>query len=900
MLDMADGQASFSLRLPALRARSLVVQSFRGSEALSSPFRFDVLVHVEGDPSSIEGLSLGSPASLTVEYQGTRRLVAGVVAGLRVSGTGSDAFRLRLRVVPRLSLLKRRVNSRIFQDLDTQQIVSRVLEQAGVPCRWDLSHKLAKRTYCVQHLESDFDFVSRVLAEDGLFYYFDAEDGASPEAPAEDTVVFADAATYPAIQAGDADDDAGSSPSLRFTPNEGGGRGEYVASIALDRSLRPNALLQRDYDFRRPLLDQRLRVGGDGLVEELDATEAEAPLTADTQLEVYEYAQSHTMAAAVELQFQNEHVQRRFEQLNRRARTYAGTSTCRRLQPGRRFTLEGHQQAHFDQEYALVRVDHAGHIPEARKRHSGKLTYQNRFQCVPADVVHRPPRPRRVVRQVLETAVVVGPAGREVYSDDLGRVKVQFHWDRYGNHDEFSSCWMRTLEPWSGTGWGSQFVPRVGMEVVVGFLGGDEERPVVLGAARNSTHPMPFKDDRISGFRTQSVNARPGQPAYNELSFHDIADQEKLQLRAQRDMETHVGRSLREQVFQDQYSSVGQNRHEEVGGDLKVQVDGIHHDLSMCNRIIGTRGDFVLRAGGGVSLKGKADLALEASNNLSLKGGNQVTAVIGEKGSDHGLGSIHVYGDQELTASGRLTLKADRGIELRCGDTVLKLTPKGIELVGDAVKLGAKQIKVKGDGPSLDIDKEVKILSQKMRFVAENASLSLEKEAKLLSSKINLASFEGEQAKSDSDEQEETRRLNLRVADGEFRVHEAKRYEILAAGKTFEGKTDEEGVIDRQIPKEAETAQVTVWVDEYPTGPTRVFNVRFETIEAPNTVKGAKTRLANLGFYRGPIDDEKNQAFKSALRNFKSQFMSPTRLVGRDADELDADTATKLDEIHTH
>ena len=256
--------------------------------------------------------------------------------------------------------------------------------------------------------------------------------------------------------------------------------------------------------------------------------------------------------------------------------------------------------------------------------------YENRFRCVPAEVPFRPPRPARVLHQVTESAVVVGPAGQEIYTDSFGRVKVQLHWDREGKRNEQSSCWVRVAQGWAGAGWGFQFVPRIGMEVLVTFLGGDVDRPVVTGCLNNALNPVPYRLPEFqtkSGFKSRSTPASEG---FNELSFDDAAGQELLSIHAEKDL----------------HEAVGHDRGSVIGHDRTTTVQG-----SSAEEVRGSRTRTV---GGGevVTIRGASTLSVDGARTETMSGAVQ-TRTRGDRGvSTGGDENSDVGGDRKATVSG--------------------------------------------------------------------------------------------------------------------------------------------------------------------------------------------------------------------------------------------------------
>lgn len=434
---------------------ALQVLRFRGRESVSHPFRFAIHVGAaQANGPALERGLLGQAATLSIDTARGTRTVCGIVAGVQSEHRLADGHAFRLMLVPRLWLLGRRKTSRIFQCKTVPEIVDAVLG-TSVPHRWRLAATYAERTYCVQYQETDLHFVQRILAEEGIFYVF--------EHGKEETMVLADGAqAYQPI-----DGDKRLVYRHGLAGNGAVGMDVQVGRFVQQRRIRPGAVLTRDYDFRRPLLDLRAEAGNQPAGRP-GASDGDLLPMESQDLRIYAHhgeddrPDVDTRAARV-----------LWEQIRKDARMAAGTSAQPGLSPGRTFELEEHDLDSLNRDYVVARVEHEGRLAHTARQ--GRRTYSNTFECAPADVVLRPRRPRHTLQQVMETAQVVGPEGEEIYTDEHGRVKVQFPWDLDAKKNEHSSCWVRVAQTWAGAGWGSQFIPRVGMEVVVTFLGGDTD-----------------------------------------------------------------------------------------------------------------------------------------------------------------------------------------------------------------------------------------------------------------------------------------------------------------------------------------------------------------------------------------------------------------------------------------
>jgi type VI secretion system secreted protein VgrG len=384
-----------------------------------------------------------------------------------------------------------------------------------------------------------------------------------------------------------------------------------------------------------------------------------------------------------------------------------------------------------------------------------------------------------VIRQVSESAVVVGPEGQEIFTDPFGRVKVQFHWDREGKRNEQSSCWMRVMQPWAGTGWGFQFIPRIGMEVVVNFLGGDQDRPVVMGCLYNAKNPVPHglpSQMERSGIKTRTT---PGGGGWNEIAFDDRAGAEQLYLRAERNLDEEVGldrtekvsRNSTETVGADLKTRVGQHRHDETAGDHRTTIHGGRSaavagrdDVEVGGPRNATIGGADRTCVGGslvVEVAGSREVRLERGDRLSVRGGRTVV-IDGEDTCDvlgparrtfsapcslNAAGGVKLSvgskdapataegtlsGDLVLRGSGAIEISSDLRIRFRVGATMLTLDPKGARIEAETITLVAKAIEALGEEGTLSVGKEITLKGGAIKLASKDgAILELAKEAKL-------------------------------------------------------------------------------------------------------------------------------------------------------------------------
>jgi type VI secretion system secreted protein VgrG len=790
----------FEIRVDGIPDGHLRVHSFHGRETISKAYAHDVVVTAPAG-SDLETAALGARAALVLHVGKAPRAWHGVLCSVRLAGVheSSDSVKYHLRLVPRLHLLKRKTRTRIFQNVRVVDVVTSVLQEAGIGARWQLLHAYPVREYVTQYEESDYRFVTRLLAEAGIFFYFpegppadaatlaasmavgaagtaagavvgsvagsaagalvsDIASSASPIIPGDTVICADDASWYPAIGGDDAAEllaasaaamapeavqafggggeiggavagfgaaaagaviasaTAKAAPALYYVPMLATAHGHYdkVSRFSLCNSVRSNASNFREFDPERPMIRligaavstspfpttpeetaagaaymakamvqnvASLPVGG-AAAAALGAVAAAATVADDilgqvspaANLETYDH---HGPFLFPKWGFAGDEAPRILRQKRRRAAIAEGTSGCPDLAPGHRFDLHAHPTPQLDRPYAVISVDHRG---QAYPENPGVswTVYENDFACVPAEQPYPPPRPKRKPIQVVLTATVVGPPGEEIFVDSMGQIKVQFHWDREGTFDDKSSCWIRTMQPWGGIGWGVQFIPRVGMEVVVTFEGGDPDKPIVLGSIYNATHPSPFVlpgDRTRSGWRTQSS---PGGGGFNELSFEDAASSEQIFLHAQRNLDEVVENDHTEKIGHDEQTAIGHDRTLTVAGDHHLSTKQTKRESVGKDSHLSIKGAYRQKVEGQVSL---------AAKGLEVK----IDGKYGFESSDE----IHLKGATVVIEAGEdLTIKGPGGF--------VRIDAGGVTVVGNVVKINSGGAPGSGSGAKPD------------------------------------------------------------------------------------------------------------------------------------------------------------------------------------------------------
>ncbi|HCF9835899.1 type VI secretion system tip protein TssI/VgrG [Pseudomonas aeruginosa] len=597
-------QTHFSLSLDGLR-HDLQVLAFNGHEGISRPYRFELELVGERAGLDLETF-LHRPAFLAFTPQGQG--VHGLVYGAAQGDAGKRLTRYRLTLVPHLAYLAQRNNQRIFQHLTVPQIVALILEEHGILAdayRFQLGTRYPEREYCVQYDESDLHFVQRLCAEEGIHFRHSAE---------AHLLVFGDDQTvFPRL-----------GRPTAYVHDSGLVADEPVIKrFSLRLASRTTRTTRRDYDFEKPRL----------LLEAGNRPAADAP--AEPDLEDYDYP-----GRFVDRQRGKLLSQRALERHRADRRLGEGVSDQPLLVSGHFLEIAEHPRAEWNDLWLLSEIFHEGKQPQVLEENVTSDTsastddfqqgYRNRFLATPWEVFFRPPlehpKPRVLGSQ---TAVVTGPPGEEIHCDRYGRVRVQFHWDREGQGDDKSSCWLRVASGWAGNGYGGIVIPRVGMEVLVDFLEGDPDQPLVSGCVYHAAHTVPYE---LPANQTRSVFkslSSPGGGGYNELRIEDRKGQEQIFVHAQRDWDENiehdqkirVGHERHDTVEANSYSEFKAEEHHTVHGERKVELKADDHLTVGDSQHVKLGRAYLARAGREIHLKAGQKMVIEADSELTVKAG---------------------------------------------------------------------------------------------------------------------------------------------------------------------------------------------------------------------------------------------------------------------------------------
>ncbi len=621
---------------------TLLIERFTGAENISGLFSYelDLLADLQNkkDQSVKSNALIGKDVTVELEQKSGERYFHGVVRRF-VEGYQDERFmHYRMELVPWLWLLTLKSNCRIFQDLTCPEILKKIFDglkssHSGlVNYRDATTASYEKWDYCVQYRETDFNFVSRLMEQEGIFYFFEHQRG-------KHTLVFADANSVFHPCPGQS----------KFNFGPGAGMGDYediVTHFQKQEELRPGKYTLRDHHFELP-------------GKTLEKSEPTMIIQGNnSSLEMYDFPGDYGQRFNKPAQRLGD-VEQVGEKLARHRMLEEevsqsilnGNAHCRNFLPGFTFELQGHRPG-IDGKYILTSVHHA--IRQSPGYFSGEtleVPYSNNFVCIPHKATYHPRRvtPKPVV-QGPHTATVTVKSGEESWLDKYGRVRVQFHWDREGKKDENSTCWVRVTQAWAGNTWGAHFWPRIGQEVIVDFLEGDPDRPIITGCVYNAAQMPPYAlpdNYTRSGIKTRSSKSG-GSANYNELRFEDKKGSEQIFLNAEKDLDHRVENDSREFIGNDRSLIVKHDQKEKVEGDLHAETAG--------NRSEKVGQTMSLQVGQNLQEKSGQNFAHEAGMEIHLKAGMNVVIEAGLQLTIKASGGFINIGPAGIAISGTLVL----------------------------------------------------------------------------------------------------------------------------------------------------------------------------------------------------------------------------------------------------
>lgn len=744
----------------------LLAVGFSGREAISEPFRFTLDLRAERTKSVTFDKLVGHPVTVEIELlQKKTRHFNGIC--WRAEQGESDKFftNYRLEIVPKFWVLSKKTRSRIFQQMAVPDILKKVLGEGGVEAEYKLEGKYNPREYCVQYRETDFNFCSRLMEEEGIFYFFKHQAGTH-------TMVISDTPqSHPAVPTGP------EKVMYKHAHQEMHEDADVITQLSKAQQLATGKFTLWDHTFEMPHKNQESKKD---ILAQANVGKVSHQLKPPTETEWYDwpggYAKRYDEVdkgggeQPAELgkiaPDGKQMIAARAEREAAASVAAFGTSNCRHFTSGHKFSVDvlptdlvtGPIKA--EGEYVLTEVTHSARIADTMRSGSSRdaaASYVNSFTALPKGVPFRPARvsPKPVVPGS-QSAQVVGPKGEEIFTDKFGRVKVQFHWDREGKRDAGSSCWVRVAWGWAGRHWGMLSIPRIGQEVLVDFLEGDADKPIIVGSVYN---PDQMPSEELPKHKTRSYwksNSTLGGDGYNEIRFEDKKDSEQVYIHAQRNMDERVRNDSMERVGVDRHLRVGfhlpkdhqgdvsgetkkgnqyeevainkelkvhKNHIEHIGGDMQLLIGGgdgdgnldVHIKKDKKELIDGTKDLHIKKAvkekfddtydliiAGKRTEKTSGDFGTEYGSNVKQKVGESMSLKIGQD-FDQKTGTKHaVEAGQEihLKAGMNVVIEAGMKLTLKGPGGFITIDPSGVAIQGTMVLINSGGSAGSGSGAS--------------------------------------------------------------------------------------------------------------------------------------------------------------------------------------------------------
>ncbi|MBL4294153.1 type VI secretion system tip protein VgrG [Vibrio fluvialis] len=597
----------YQFHVEGLEDDTLVVRGFDGQETLSSEringqpchgFRYELelasrLAYLTPD------MVVDKVAELTL-YRDDMLVqrVNGIVRRFTQGDTGHHHTFYSLTLVPALERLSLRHNSRIFQLNTVPEILSILLQEMGInDYAFALTRDCAQREFCVQYRETDLDFLHRLAAEEGLVYSFIHEEG-------KHTLIFSDAS----------DSLSKLGEPIPYNTLAGGMiESPYISALSVHTQSEVSQTALQDYSFKKPAYSfAQQAVGTEMAYQQPDYEHFDAPGRYKNDVSGKAFSQI------------------RLDYLRRNAHTATGKSNQPLLRPGVQFDLQEHLDDTLNRDWLVVSVTSQGTQPQALEEAGGNgaTTYANQFTLIPA---HRTWRAKPQAKPQVDgpmIATVVGPEGEEIFCDEHGRVKLHFPWDRYSNGGEHSSCWVRVSQGWAGSQYGMIAIPRIGHEVIVSFLNGDPDQPIVTGRTYHATNTAPYT---LPDNKTKTVlrtETHQGQ-GYNELSFEDQAGSEQIYLHAQKDFDGLIENDHTSVIKHDKHLTVENDRFTQIKNNQHLTVGGESRESVTGNRTLMVEGSLHVKIGSVWVNESGTEVHIKAGQKVVIEAGSEITVKAG-------------------------------------------------------------------------------------------------------------------------------------------------------------------------------------------------------------------------------------------------------------------------------
>ncbi|MDW6001875.1 type VI secretion system Vgr family protein [Vibrio mangrovi] len=604
----------FRLTIDGIDDETLVVRDYQGMESISDSvdqqghpvhgYRYTIDIASRNSDLTFEQMVDTTALLEVLRDNEVVQRVHGVIRSFSRGDTGHHHTFYSLTLVPSLERLSLRHNSRIFQQLDVPEIFSILFQEMNIgDFAFSVKRECTKREYCVQYRETDLEFFHRLAAEEGLMYRFEHHQDKHILVITDSPEGFGRLATpvpYNALSGG-----------VFETP--------YVSTLTENKRTEVSDACLSDRSFKKP----SYKISHAATAQNMSYQRGD--------YEHFDHPGRFKDDASGKA-----FTQVRLEALRRKAHTFEGKSNEARLQAGYRFDLMEHPDREMNRNYLLVQIAYQGSQPQALEESggSGATTYANQFAAVPGEQVWRMAPHTKPILKFPTLAKVVGPEGEEIYCDEYGRVKVQFPWDRYGNSDDQSSCWLRVSQGLAGAQYGMMAIPRIGHEVVVHFLNGDPDQPLITGRTYNANNvaPYPLPDNKTKTVLRTETHQGEG---YNELSFEDQSGSEKIYLHAQKDTDmliendstTYIKHNQSSTIDNDRYSHIKANDHHTVSGEARTKIAQSQTLMIEGELHVKAGRVWVNESGTEIHIKAGEHVVIEAGNEITLKAGGSFVKV---------------------------------------------------------------------------------------------------------------------------------------------------------------------------------------------------------------------------------------------------------------------------------
>ncbi|MET1254938.1 type VI secretion system Vgr family protein [Aliikangiella maris] len=636
----------------------LVLDKCTGSESLSDLYSFDLSMVSETealDPKKI----IGKPVGITVNLEdGNKRYFHGRIVEFQSGGTirSGEFHRYYATLVPELWFTQKTQDCKIFQDKSFKEIIEYVLGKYGISYKFDLTGSYAKHDYCVQFNESDYTFICRLMQEEGLVFYFEHKKSS------HQLIITDDVSTFKECEEG----------AVHFSQ---GNENDAVVGVRGKYKFSTGTHFTKNFDFKAP---NNIPSGFEKVAK---------PLFPDVlNHEIYNYPGEGLTAADLKKESKI-----KTQAYNKENYIVDGASGNYSISPGKKFKItDSALKQHKNQllqivncRYILIDETHLNQGSAERKFHTLFETAEAGTPYRAGNLIKKPQVPG------VQSAIVTGPKDQEIYVDEFGRVKVQFHWDRDGKYDEKSSCWLRVSQAWAGKSWGTFFHPRIGDEVLVDFIDGDLDKPIVVGRVyngKNKTYYSLPENKTKSGIKTQST-LKGSNTNFNEFTFEDKKGEERIYIHAEKNMDTEVENDQTLTVDHNRDKVVKNDQSENIGNDKSIEVKRHHTE--------GVGGNMSISVDKNLIEKVKVDYTEDVDQNKKSTIGKNLDEDIGANHTEN------VKDDYILNAK-RIQMTARDEISIKVGSASILMKKNG------DITIQGKTINIKGSGDVILKGKNIK------------------------------------------------------------------------------------------------------------------------------------------------------------------------------------------------